>query len=151
MATVLSQYQEQQKKLLDKLPSGLTNPELLALQELNYRISVLQTMQVYCKTAPVSTDVNALGFHYQLVSASLRFLLSERRFGLKPDEKLARQRETAAASLEKIFSDQNRRFQSFKPTAPELYRKSLQEMVNTVLPAWIAYRTSYINTEEVFS
>jgi hypothetical protein len=24
-------------------------------------------------------------------------------------------------------------------------------MVNTVLPAWIAYRTSYINTEEVFS
>ena len=60
MATVLSQYQEQQKKLLDKLPSGLTNPELLALQELNYRISVLQTMQVYCKTAPVSTDVNAL-------------------------------------------------------------------------------------------
>ena len=45
----------------------------------------------------------------------------------------------------------NRRFQSFKPSTPELYRKSLQEMVNTVLPAWIAYRTSYINTEEVFS
>lgn len=152
MATVLSQYQDQQITLLDRLNAGkLSPPELLALQELNYRISVLQTMQAYCKSAPVTTDVNALGYHFQLVSSSLRFLLTERKFGPKADEKGMKRRETAASSLEAVFSDQSRRFQSFTPSAPEIYRESVQKLINTVLPAWITYRTSYINIEEAIS
>ena len=63
MATLLSQYQEQQKKLLETLDAGkLAQDKLLALQELNYRICVLQTMQAYCKSAPVSTDLRQIGY-----------------------------------------------------------------------------------------
>ncbi len=61
------------------------------------------------------------------------------------------QRATALKSLERVFNDQCRRFQSFNAGTPELYRKSVQEMINTVLPVWVSYRTSYINIEEVLS
>ena len=151
MATLLSQYQEQQKRLLEKLDTGkLAQDNLLALQELNYRICVLQTMQAYCKSAPISTDLHQIGFHYQLVVSSLRSLLSERKFGPKADEKGMKQRQAAAKSLEDVFNDQSRRFQSFKASSPELYRKSVQSMVNTVLPVWVTYRGTYINIEEAF-
>ena len=147
MATLLSQYQEQQKRLLEKLDAGkLAQDNLLALQELNYRICVLQTMQAYCKSAPISTDLHQIGFHYQLVVSSLRSLLSERKF-----EKGMKQRQAAAKSLEDVFNDQSRRFQSFKASSPELYRKSVQSMVNTVLPVWVTYRGTYINIEEAFA
>ena len=120
MATLLSQYQEQQKRLLEKLDAGkLAQDNLLALQELNY--------------------------------SSLRSLLSERKFGPKADEKGMKQRQAAAKSLEDVFNDQSRRFQSFKASSPELYRKSVQSMVNTVLPVWVTYRGTYINIEEAFA
>ena len=152
MATLLAQYQEQQKTLLDRLDSGkLTQDKLLALQELNYRICVLQTMQAYCKSAPISTDVRQIGYHYQLVSSSLRALLSERKFGPKADDSGMKHRQTAARSLEDVFADQTRRFQSFSASSPELYRKSVQAMINTVLPVWVTYRGTYINIEEAFA
>ena len=152
MATLLSQYQEQQKKLFETLDAGtLTQDKLLALQELNYRICVLQTMQAYCKSAPVSTDLHQIGYHYQLVVSSLRALLSERKFGPKADESRMRQRQTAAKALEDVFTDQSRRFQSFKASSPDLYRKSVQSMINTVLPVWVTYRGTYINIEEAFA
>ena len=152
MATLLSQYQEQQKTLFENLNSGeLPQDKLLILQELNYRICVLQTMQAYCKSAPISMDVRQIGYHYQLVVSSLRSLLSERKFGPKADEKGMKQRQTAAKSLEDVFADQSRRFKSFTPSSPELYRKSVQAMINTVLPVWVTYRGTYINIEEAFA
>jgi hypothetical protein len=108
-------------------------------------------MQAYCRTAPVTTELGAIGYHYQLVIASFRALLTERRFGPKGDEQKVQQRATALKSLEAVFNDQCRRFQSFNAGTPELYRKSVQEMINTVLPVWVSYRTSYINIEEVLS
>lgn len=152
MATLLSQYLQQQEKLQQALNAGrLSQPLLLALQELNYRIGVLQTMQAYCKSAPVSTDVRMIGYHYQLVSSSLRFLLAERKFGPKADEAGTKQRETAARSLESVYKDQSHRFQSFTPSTAELYRKNVQVMINTVLPVWVSYRNTYINLEEALA
>ena len=152
MATVLGQYKQYQEGLLKKISDGsLKQQELLAFQELNYRIATLELMQAYCRTAPVTTELSAIGYHYQLVIASFRALLTERRFVPKGDEQKVQQRATALKSLEAVFNDQCRRFQSFNAGTPELYRKSVQEMINTVLPVWVSYRTSYINIEEVLS
>lgn len=152
MATLLSQYQQQQEKLLQALDAGqLSQTQLLVLQELNYRIGVLQMMQIYCKTAPISTDVHQIGYHYQLVNSSLRFLLSERKFGPKRDANGIKQREVATHSLEAVYNDQSRRFQSFAPSTAEHYRKSVQAMINTVLPVWVSYRNNYINLEEALT
>ena len=152
MATVLGQYKQYQEGLLKKINDGsLKQQELLAFQELNYRIATLELMQAYCRTAPVTTELGAIGYHYQLVIASFRALLTERRFGPKGDEQKVQQRATALKSLEAVFNDQCRRFQSFNAGTPELYRKSVQEMINTVLPVWVSYCTSYINIEEVLS
>ena len=133
MATVLGQYKQYQERLLKKISDGsLKQQELLAFQELNYRIATLELMQAYCRTAPVTTELGAIGYHYQLVIASFRALLTERRFGPKGDEQKVQQRTTALKSLEAVFNDQCRRFQSFNAGTPELYRKSVLEQINAV-------------------
>ena len=75
MATVLGQYKQYQEGLLKKISDGSLKQELLAFQELNYRIATLELMQAYCRTAPVTTELSAIGYHYQLVIASFRALL----------------------------------------------------------------------------
>ena len=59
--------------------------ENLALQELNYRISVLETFQAFAKDAPLGLKVEDLSYHYQLVDAYIKSVLSERQFGAKTD------------------------------------------------------------------
>lgn len=78
--------------------------ELLFVQELNYRISVLETFQNFCKTAPVTTDTRVMSFHYQLVDAYTRFLMNERKFGLKTDENGQKKRETAFSAIRTCHS-----------------------------------------------
>ena len=57
MATVLGQYKQYQEGLLKKINDGsLKQQELLAFQELNYRIATLELMQAYCRTAPAARD-----------------------------------------------------------------------------------------------
>ena len=71
-------------------------------------------------------------------------LLQERQFGMPADEKLKNQRETARGNLETVVGSFRKQFQSFAPTSPEAYRDAVSRMINTVLPAWLQYRYTYI-------
>ena len=126
--TTLDQYYQTKQQLNAKMADGsFTVDKLLGYQELMYRISVLESCMGFVKTAPVSADLNAMCFHYQVV-----------------DEKLKNQRETARGNLETVVGSFRKQFQSFAPTSPEAYRDAVSRMINTVLPAWLQYRYTYI-------
>ena len=145
MATTLEQYYQTKQQLTAKITDGsLTVDQLLGYQELLYRISVLESCMNFVKTAPVTADMKAMSFHYQVVDALFTCLLQERQFGIPADEKLKKQRATALANLQTVVNSFRKQFQSFAPTAPEAYRAAVGKMINTVLPAWLQYRFTYI-------
>lgn len=145
MATVLESCKTKRDTYVSQIIEGcLPLDELLFVQELNYRISVLETFQNFCKTAPVTTDTRVMSFHYQLVDAYTRFLMNERKFGLKTDENGQKKRETAFSALERVIQDTRKRFSSFVPGTQDQYKKSIIQLVNTILPVWLQYRNTYI-------
>ena len=74
MATILQQYREKQQSFCSQNNSGnLPLEKVIEMQEVNYRICVLETFESFCKTAPITTDNKAMGYHYQLVDAYVRF------------------------------------------------------------------------------
>ncbi len=143
---LIDQYRELNGKFEEKLSAGKLAPEeLCTFQELKYRICILETLRILCISAPVSTDTRMLTSHYQVVSAYLRFMSTERKLGTKADEDGLKKREAAAGSLERVMTDWAKRFGSFKPNTPELYKSQVTEYINAVLTVWIQYRNTYIN------
>lgn len=146
MATILDQYRERQNLIRSKIAENSLLPEeLLVMQELNYRICVLETFQSFCKSAPVTTDVKVMGYHFQLVDAYVRFVLNERRFGPKADADGQKKRETALVSFERVVQEGKKRFTSFSAGTNEQYKNCISQYVNTILPVWMQYRNTYIN------
>lgn len=146
MATILDQYREKQKQIRSKIAENSLLPEeLLVMQELNYRICVLETFQSFCKSAPVTTEVKVISYHFQLVDAYVRFVLNERRFGPKTDADGQKKRETALVSFERVVQDGKKRFTSFSAGTNEQYKNCISQYVNTILPVWMQYRNTYIN------
>jgi len=146
MATILDQYRERQNEIRSKAAeNSLMLEELLTMQELNYRVCVLETFQTFCKSAPITMDTKAMGYHFQMVNAYVNFVLNERRFGLKADADGQKKRETALASFERVVQDGKKRFTSFSAGTNEQYKKSISQYVNTILPVWMQYRNTYIN------
>ncbi len=146
MATILDQYREKQNEIRSKAAeNSLMLEELLTMQELNYRVCVLETFQIFCKSAPITMDTKAMGYHFQMVNAYVNFVLNERRFGPKADADRQKKRETALASFERVVQDGKKRFTSFSAGTNEQYKKSISQYVNTILPVWMQYRNTYIN------
>lgn len=142
--SMLSYYQNKQQLNARISENKLTMDQLLGYQELLYRISILESCMNFVKTAPVTADVSAMSFHYKIVDALFTCLLLERQFGIPADEKLKKQRATALGNLQTVITSFRKQFQSFAPTTPEAYRDAISKMVNTVLPAWLQYRFTYI-------
>ena len=86
-----------------------------------------------------------MGYHYQLVDAYVRFVLNERKFGVRTDADGAKKRETAYASLEKVALDGKKRFSSFVPGNDKQYKEAISNYIKTILPVWMQYRNMYIN------
>lgn len=146
MATILERYQEKQKVIRSQIAeNSLPLQELLDMQELNYRICVLETFQSFCKSAPITMDTKVMGYHFQMVDAYVHFILTERRFGPKTDTEGQKKRETAQTSFEQVVKDARKRFESFSAGTQEQYQRSISHYVNTVLPVWVQYRNTYIN------
>lgn len=145
MATTLDQYYQTKQQLNARIADGkLTVDQLLGYQELLYRISILESCMSFVKTAPVTTDLKAMSFHYKVVDALFTCLLQERQFGVPADEKLKKQRATALSNLQTVVTCFRKQFQSFAPSTPEAYRDAIGKMINTILPAWLQYRYTYI-------
>ena len=145
MATTLEQYNQMQQQLTAKIADGsMTVDQLLGYQELLYRISVLESCMNFVKTAPVTNDMKVMSYHYQVVEALFTCLVQERQFGIPADDVVRKQRATALENLQTVVNSFRKQFQSFKPAAPEAYRAAVTKMVNTILPAWLQYRFTYI-------
>ena len=86
MASILQTYKEKQSDVYKRISAHtLPTKDVLQMQELNYRIFVIETFQAFCKSAPMGMDTKELCYHYQLVDSNVRFLLEERKFGPKAD------------------------------------------------------------------
>lgn len=145
MATTLEQYNQMKQQLTAKIADGtMTVDQLLGYQELLYRISVLESCMNFVKTAPVTNDMKVMSYHYQVVEALFTCLLQERQFGIPADDVVRKQRATALETLQTVVNSFRKQFQSFKPATPEAYRAAVTKMVNTILPAWLQYRFTYI-------
>ena len=145
MATTLEQYNQMKQQLTAKIADGtMTVDQLLGYQELLYRISVLESCMNFVKTSPVTNDMKVMSYHYQVVEALFTCLVQERQFGIPADDVVRKQRATALENLQTVVNSFRKQFQSFKPAAPEAYRAAVTKMVNTILPAWLQYRFTYI-------
>ena len=122
MATILEQYRERQNNIRAQLAANSLPPEeILLMQEINYRICVLETFEAFCKSAPVTMDTRVMGFHFQIVDAYVRFALNERKFGPKVDAVGQKKRETAYQSFEQVALDGRKRFSSFSAGTQDQY------------------------------
>ena len=103
MATILDNYRNLQNNYRSQIAANsLPLEDNLKMQEVNYRICVLETFESLSKSAPITMDTKVMGYHYQLVDAYVKFVLTERKFGPKTDTEGIKKRETAAASFEKV-------------------------------------------------
>lgn len=87
----------------------------------------------------------AMGFHFQLVDAYVRFTLNERKFGPKTDAEGQKKRETALQSFTQVAQDGRKRFSSFSASTQEQYKTCINNYIKTILPVWMQYRNTYIN------
>ena len=87
MANYLDDYNNRKLSFGPLLQAGkMTLKDTMVYQELLYRIQVLETCRMLCKTAPVTTDTRELVGHYQLVDAVLFCAGKERAFGVPVQE-----------------------------------------------------------------
>lgn len=146
MATILEQYRDQQNTIRSQLGAGsLSQNDLLSMQEINYRICVLETFESFCKSAPITLDTKEMGLHFQVVDAYVRFTLNERKLGPKTDAEGQKKRETAYLSFEQVAADGRKRFSSFSASTKDQYKNSINNYIRTILPMWVQYRNTYIN------
>ena len=145
MATYLDDYNNRKLSFAPLLLAGkMTLRDTVVYQELLYRIQVLETCQLLCKTAPVTTDTRELVCHYQLVDAVLFCAGKEHAFGIPVQEQGKARRKAAGENLAKIVADCRKRFSSFQAKSPEQYRHSISAMVGKVLVAWVQLRNTYV-------
>lgn len=145
MATTLEQYYQTKQQLSARITEGtLTQDQLLGYQELLYRISVLESCMNFVKTAPVTADSMQMGFHYHIVDSYFTCLIQEHQLGVAADEKLTKQRSAALNNLQVVVNCFRKQFQSFAPTHSKAYQEAIAKMVNTILPAWLQYRFTYV-------
>ena len=146
MATALEKYYGMKENMNAAIAQGkLPVEHMLTFQELLYRINVLETCMAYSKTAPVTPDRRVLITHYRLVDGFLNCVIQERKMGVPIDEKGQKQRETAYTNFLGVVNDYRRKFNSFAPNTQDEYRNLLTQMIQTILPAWIAYRNTLVN------
>ena len=145
MATLLEDYNQKKASVFQQVIRGsFPVDQLLQYQELLYRIDVLESCLAFVRTSPTTADHRVVGYHYRILDGFLTCLLHERQLGPLADEKLKKQRETALSNLKTVIFTFRKKFQSFAPTNPEAYRNEIQSMINTILPAWISYRNTYV-------
>ena len=145
MATLLEDYNQKKASVFQQVIRGsFPVDQLLQYQELLYRIDVLESCLAFVRTSPNTADHRVVGYHYRILDGFLTCLLHERQLGPLADEKLKKQRETALSNLQTVIFTFRKKFQSFAPTNPEAYRNEIQSMINTILPAWISYRNTYV-------
>ena len=128
--------------------------QLWSYQELVYRIGILEILQTFVKSAPVTDDLHALFAHYQIMDGFIEHLKRE-RFSLSKNADRKTQQLTAVDSLMSVITDYRKRYNTYCPKTPDQYRSDIGRTIAAVLPAWVSYRDTMteikINIEEAAS
>jgi len=141
--TLLERYWKIRVDFKDVHKETMPSPaQLWNLQEVMYRIEVLEVFQQFAIAAPLSADMKVLFRHYQVVDAYAENLKKERDFPTAPNQDLQKQRDTALTSLCSVIDDYRKRYASYTPQTPEQYHKDIGRTIGTILPAWIQYRNT---------
>ena len=117
--------------------------------ELLYRISILETLQVYNNSAPPGMEVPPLLEHYRMLDAYIQSMTLDRRYGPNRGPDAQKERDAASKSLDRIVQDYRKRFSSFKPMNEESYWKEVTKVIRSVIPAWLQVRDSYVPLKTV--
>lgn len=96
------------------------------------------------QTAPVSDELPVLSAHYIAVDALVSHLLTERRYRSTQNTEVQQARDTARQALVSIVMDYRKRFSAYMPEGAQQYRTDITKTINTVLPAWLAYRETML-------
>ena len=150
MATVLENYYGFRQQLLQRMSQQqITAGDLWLYGEVLYRIGVLETCQMYLRSAPITNEMSFLVGHYQMLDAYVQCLARERRYGPNRGSDTQKEREAAQNNLERVIQDYRKRFSGFHPASPEAYRKEIGRVVTTFLPAWLQYRNTFVFVKQL--
>lgn len=145
MPTVLENYMNLRREAEQHIAQGNAHADTAwRYGELFYRISVLETCQMFCKTAPITLDTSVLLGHYQMLDAYVQNLASERRYGPNRGPDTQKERDAAMNNLGRVIRDYRKRFSSFTPVDAGTYNHEVGRLVNTLLPAWIQFRNTFV-------
>ena len=149
--TMLQTLKTQRDTIHEQMKTGrLTVRQLFVLQEITYRIEVMESCQAIAVNAPESTNCKELSPHFQFADAFFHYAANDRRLGLPisgEDEKKKVQldRKTAEDNLNTVIADCKKRMQSFVPDTPQTYGAAINKIVQTILVAWIQHRNCYVD------
>lgn len=145
MAKLLDEYYQKQGEIQKKIKAGtLPMEELFHMQELAYRISILETMQTFVRVAGSINDLEKCGKHYQVFKSFIRQTMSEHKVCINPNDEMREKRDAAARNLEKVLEDGLGRFKRFNKSEVHMYKDMISKLVQTYLSVWIAYRNTYV-------
>ena len=148
--TMLEKLKGQRDLLLAQMNETAAGPEQLWLyQELLYRIEVFEVLQMFHRCAPCTTDAKILCRHYQMLDAYVQHISAERQYGKPADDIQQKHRQTAQENLKKVIQGYQKRFASFRPTTAEVYGKEAENLIQTVLVAWIQQRNCYVDVNQL--
>ena len=143
-ATVLEKYLERKQQLQQQIVQEKVTATLLwQYGELAYRISVLETCQAYCRSAPITTNVQSLTHHYHMLDAYIQNIAQERGYGPARGSDTEKERNAARTNLGRVIDDYRKRFASFVPASENIYSQEISKIVGVFLPVWLQMRETF--------
>lgn len=106
MATVLENYYSIRTQVDTRIAQGGAPADAVWWYgEVVYRIGVLETFQMFCQTAPLTTEAKVLQGHYQMLDAYIQSIALERRYGPNRGPDTQKEREAAQTNLGRVIQD----------------------------------------------
>ncbi|MBR1741022.1 MAG: hypothetical protein IJ733_03960 [Lachnospiraceae bacterium] len=143
--TLLEQYQARREICEMEIEGGsFRQEEMMELQELDYRISVLYTLQSLLASIRRDMGLPVLSWHYRVITTYFDQVAKERKFGSGMDAFRIKERDEALADMEKTIREEKERIRSVPPLDAPDYKKKMGKYFGAVLSAWMRYRQTYI-------
>lgn len=153
MAKILDIYKEKQNIVEQAVKQNmLPLSDLERVQELRYRIGVIEALRIYCLTAPVTDNIETMLKHFNQVFDYLGGLEKEHLVKDSKDDAINNARKTAKSALGDSYKGIANVFGHFKATSQNSYKEQIINVINGFIPVWLQYRDSLIpikiSTEE---
>ena len=127
MATVLENYLALRSQIEVCMTQMPANADMVWWYgEILYRVSVLETCQMFCKAAPVTQEAKMLQGHYRMLDAYVQSIAYDRRYGPDRGANTDKEREAAQTNLSRVIEDE------------------IGRVVMTLIPAWLAFRDTFV-------